>query len=67
MARFDPGTASRDMLSQMDIFKLHRVVSGHQALRDEVERGGVRGLLQCGGRAPQARPGGGPRRRGLLS
>ena len=43
--RFDPGKATRDMLSRMDIFKLQRVVNGHQALRDDGERGGVRGLL----------------------
>ncbi|HEX3966194.1 MAG TPA: tubulin-like doman-containing protein [Trebonia sp.] len=54
VARFDPGTASRDMLSQMDIFRLQRVINGHQALRDEVERGGVRGLLQLRRGAPQA-------------
>ncbi len=54
VARFDPGTASRDMLSQMDIFRLQRVVDGHHALRDDVERGGVRGLLQLRRGAPQA-------------
>ena len=54
VSRFDPGTASRDMLSQMDIFKLQRVVYGHHALRDDVERGGVRGILQLRRGAPQA-------------
>jgi hypothetical protein len=54
VGRFDPGTASRDMLSQMDVFRLQRVVNGHHALRDDVERGGVRGLLQLRRGAPQA-------------
>jgi hypothetical protein len=44
--RFDPGGATRDMLAKMDIFKLQRVVIGHHALLDDIERGGVRGLLQ---------------------
>ena len=44
--RFDPGGATRDMLARMDIFRLQRVVMGHHALRDEIEQGGVRGLLQ---------------------
>jgi hypothetical protein len=55
--RFDPGKATRDMLSRMDIFKLQRVVNGHQALRDDGERGGVRGLLQSRRGAPAAPPG----------
>lgn len=46
VARFDPSSATRDMLGKMDVFRLHRVVSGHHALRDEIERGGVRGVLQ---------------------
>jgi hypothetical protein len=52
VARFDPDSAARDMLSQLDIFRLQRVVSGHHALRDEIERGGVRGLLQLRRAAP---------------
>jgi hypothetical protein len=52
--RFDPGAATRDMLSRMDVFRLQRVVNGHHALRDDVERGGVRGLLQLRRGAPQA-------------
>ena len=52
VARFDPIGATRDMLSQLDIFRLQRVVAGHQALRDEIERGGVRGLLQLRRAAP---------------
>ncbi|HEX4833417.1 MAG TPA: tubulin-like doman-containing protein [Trebonia sp.] len=52
VGRFDPGTAARDMLSQMDVFRLQRVVAGHQALRDEIDRGGVRGLLQHRRAAP---------------
>jgi hypothetical protein len=52
IARFDPSSAARDMLSQLDIFRLQRVVAGHHALRDEIERGGVRGLLQLRRAAP---------------
>jgi hypothetical protein len=52
VARFDPGSATHDMLAQMDIFRLQRVVGGHHALRDEIERGGVRGLLQLRRAAP---------------
>jgi hypothetical protein len=50
--RFDPGSAARDMLGKIDVFKLHRVVIGHHALLDDVERGGVRGLLQLRRAAP---------------
>jgi hypothetical protein len=50
--RFDPGSAARDMLGKMDIFKLQRVVIGHHALLDEIERGGVHGLLQLRRAAP---------------
>ena len=52
VARFDPSSAARDMLSQLDIFRLQRIVAGHHALRDEIERGGVRGLLQLRRAAP---------------
>jgi len=52
VARFDPGAAAHDLLAQMDIFRLQRVVAGHQSLRDEIERGGVRGLLQLRRAAP---------------
>ena len=52
--RFDPGGATRDMLARMDIFRLQRVVIGHHALRDEIEQGGVRGLLQMRRAAPSS-------------
>ena len=52
VARFDPGSAARDMLGNIDIFRLQRVIIGHHALRDEIERGGVRGLLQMRRAAP---------------
>ncbi len=52
VAHFNPDSAAADMLGQLDIFKLQRVVSGHHALRDEIERGGVRGLLQLRRAAP---------------
>ena len=52
VAHFNPDSAAHDMLAKMDIFRLQRVVSGHQALRDDIERGGVRGLLQMRRAAP---------------
>lgn len=52
VAHFNPDGAAHDMLAKMDIFRLQRVVTGHQALRDEIERGGVRGLLQMRRAAP---------------
>jgi hypothetical protein len=52
VGRFDPSSAARDLLGQMDIFRLQRVIGGHHALRDEIERGGVRGLLQLRRAAP---------------
>jgi hypothetical protein len=52
VAHFNPESAAHDMLSKMDIFKLQRVVGGHHNLRDDIERGGVRGLLQLRRGAP---------------
>jgi hypothetical protein len=52
VARFDSGGAASDMLGTIDIFRLQRVVIGDAALRDEIERGGVRGLLQMRRAAP---------------
>jgi Tubulin like len=52
VAHFSPELAAHDMLGQIDIFKLQRIVLGHHGLRDEIERGGVRGLLQLRRAAP---------------
>jgi tubulin-like protein len=53
VAHFDSGGAASDMLGKLDIFRLERVVRGDPALRDEIERGGVRGLLQMRRATPQ--------------
>ena len=42
---FDPAGAVRELLHRMDIFRVQRVVFGHQALGDQVEQGGVSGFL----------------------
>jgi hypothetical protein len=52
VAHFDSGGAASDMLTKLDVFRLERVVMGDAALRDEIERGGVRGLLQMRRAAP---------------
>ena len=52
VARFDSNSAASDMLGKLDIFRLQRVIIGHHALRDDIERGGVRGLLQMRRAAP---------------
>lgn len=52
VGRFDSARAASDMLSKIDIFRLQRVVIGHHSLRDEIERGGVRGLLYLRRAAP---------------
>jgi hypothetical protein len=52
VGRFDSDGAASNMLSKLDIFRLQRVISGHAALRDEIERGGVRGILHMRRAAP---------------
>jgi hypothetical protein len=52
VARFDPASAVHDMLGELDIFRLQRVVAGHAALRDEVERGGIQGFVNARRAAP---------------
>ena len=42
---FDPGGAVRELLRKMDVFRVQRVVFGHQDLGNEVEQGGVSGML----------------------
>ena len=42
---FDPGHAVRELLRKMDVFRVQRVVYGHPDLSDEVEQGGINGLL----------------------
>jgi hypothetical protein len=54
VSSFDPIGAARDLLAKMDVFRLHRVAFGHQALGDEVEQSGVSGLLHRRRAAPAA-------------
>jgi hypothetical protein len=42
---FDPAHGARELLRKMDVFRVQRVVYGHPDLGDEVEQGGVSGLL----------------------
>lgn len=56
---FDPGGATRDLLGRMDVFRVQRVAFGHPGLGDEVDQGGIHGLLQRRRAAPAA-PGFGP-------
>ena len=49
VAGFDPSNAARELLGQMDVFRLQRVVFGHPELSDEVEQGGVTGCCTAGG------------------
>jgi hypothetical protein len=42
---FEPGRAVRELLRRMDVFSAQRIVLGHQDLSDEVEQGGVSGML----------------------
>jgi hypothetical protein len=55
-ARFDPSGAARELLNGVDVFRLARIVFGHQGLRDATEQGGVSGLLQRRRAAPAAPP-----------
>ncbi len=48
---------SRELLGKMDIFRVQRVVFGHPELVDEVEQGGVAGMLHRRRGAPAAPPG----------
>jgi hypothetical protein len=58
-ANFHPDRASDEMLAQMDVFKLQRVIFGHPALADDVDLGGVNGLLHRRRAAPMP-PGNNP-------
>ena len=51
-ANFHPEGASDEMLAQIDVFKLQRVIFGHAELADDVDKGGVNGLLQRRRAAP---------------
>jgi hypothetical protein len=51
-ANFHPEGASDEMLAQMDVFKLQRVIFGHPELADDIDKGGVNGLLHRRRAAP---------------
>jgi len=51
---FGPAGAAREMLATTDIFRVQRVVYGHPELADEVQQGGVSGLLHRRRGAPEA-------------
>ncbi|GII90052.1 tubulin-like doman-containing protein [Sinosporangium siamense] len=52
--RFDPQRAVEELLSDIDLFRLHRVVAGDPAAADETDRLGVDGLLRRRRETPPA-------------
>jgi Tubulin like len=54
---FDPSHAARELLRKMDVFRVQRVVYGHPDLGDEVQQGGVGGMLHRRRGAPTSPPG----------
>jgi hypothetical protein len=51
---FDPGHAARELLRRIDVFRMQRIVYGHPDLSNEVEQGGVSGMLHRRRGAPAA-------------
>jgi hypothetical protein len=51
-ANFHPEGAIEDLLGKTDVFRLQRILFGHPELADEVDRGGVNGLLHRRRAAP---------------
>jgi hypothetical protein len=49
---FHPESAIDESLAAMDVFKVQRVLFGHPELADDVDKGGVNGLLQRRRAAP---------------
>lgn len=54
VSAFAPGTAVRELLGGMDIFRIQRVVFGHPELTDEADKTGVAGMLHRRRAAPAA-------------
>ncbi|MFC7612877.1 tubulin-like doman-containing protein [Actinokineospora soli] len=52
---FDPGQAALELLGDVDLFRLNRVVHGHRDLADPLDKGGFRALLD-GWRSPPPPP-----------
>ncbi|HEX6351856.1 tubulin-like doman-containing protein [Actinophytocola sp.] len=55
--RFDPASAAVALLSEMDIFRLHRVIRGHPELVHPTDQRGCEALLDGWRSQPQAPPG----------
>ncbi|HSV64997.1 MAG TPA: tubulin-like doman-containing protein [Mycobacteriales bacterium] len=51
---FDPRRAAREMLGEIDIFRLHRVMLGHKDMRDPADQQGFVRLLEGRRREPEA-------------
>ncbi|MGH3168556.1 MAG: tubulin-like doman-containing protein, partial [Trebonia sp.] len=49
---FHPEGAIDEMLAKTDVFKVERVLFGHRELREEADKGGVKGLLNFRRAAP---------------
>jgi hypothetical protein len=54
---FHPAGAAQELLRRMDVFRMQRVAYGHERLGDEVQQGGVSGMLHRRRAAPAAPPG----------
>ncbi|MBL7502236.1 tubulin-like doman-containing protein [Frankia sp. CNm7] len=55
--RFQPLAALLALLGETDLFRVRRVMRGHNELTDPIDREGVAGLLSRRKALPQARPG----------
>jgi len=51
-ANFHPEGAIDELLGQMDVFRIQRILFGHPELADDVDKGGINGLLQRRRAAP---------------
>jgi hypothetical protein len=51
---FNPAGSAREMLRTMDVYKVQRVAYGHPELADDVQQGGVSGLLHRRRGEPEA-------------
>jgi Tubulin like len=54
---FDPRRATEQLLKEVDLFRLHRVLAGHRDLRDPADQRGFLGLLEARRQAPPPPPG----------
>ncbi|MEU5261138.1 tubulin-like doman-containing protein [Amycolatopsis sp. NPDC021455] len=56
-SKFDPGAAAEASLHDLDLFRLHRTVFGHQDLASPLDRRGFRSLLEDWRTVPPPPPG----------